>query len=85
MPLATLVQVKDRVGPSLMMRYNLYPTAAVYGEPAAGTGSTSALTIVQEHFDRLQAEATIPPLFSAEWTEMAFMQILCLSKSCSKK
>ena len=74
-PLATLVQVKDRVGPSLMMRYNLYPTAAVYGEPSAGTGSTSALAIVQGHFDRLQAEATIPPLFAAEWTEMAFMQI----------
>jgi len=74
-PLATLVQVKDRVGPSLVMRYNLYPTAAVYGKPAPGTGSTSALAIVREHFDRLQEQATIPPLFAAEWTEMAFMQI----------
>jgi multidrug efflux pump len=74
-PLATLIQVKDRVGPSLVMRYNLYPTAAVYGEPAPGTGSTSALAIVRGHFDRLQEEATIPPLFAAEWTEMAFMQI----------
>ena len=74
-PLSTLVQVKDRVGPSLVMRYNLYPAAAVYGEPARGTGSTSALTVVREHFDRLQQDATIPPLFAAEWTEMAFMQI----------
>jgi len=53
-PLATLVQVKDRVGPSLVMRHNLYPVAAVYGEPAPGTGSTSALAVVREHFDRLQ-------------------------------
>ena len=74
-PLSTLVQVKDRVGPSLVMRYNLYPAAAIYGEPARGTGSTSALTVVREHFDRLQQDATIPPLFAAEWTEMAFMQI----------
>jgi multidrug efflux pump len=74
-PLSTLVQVKDRVGPSLVMRYNLYPAAAIYGEPAPGTGSTSALAIVQEHFDRLQQEAVIPQLFAAEWTEMAFMQI----------
>jgi multidrug efflux pump len=74
-PLTTLVQVKDRVGPSLVMRYNLYPAAAVYGQPAPGTGSTSALTVVQGHFDRLQREATIPPLMAAEWTEMAFMQI----------
>ena len=74
-PLSTLVQVKDRVGPSLVMRYNLYPAAAIFGEPAPGTGSTSALAIVQEHFDQLQREATIPPLFATEWTEMAFMQI----------
>jgi len=74
-PLTTLVQVRDRVGPALVMRYNLYPSAAVYGEPAPGTGSTSALTVVQEHVDRLQRDATIPPLFATEWTEMAFMQI----------
>ena len=74
-PLTTLVQVKDRVGPSLVMRYNLYPAAAVYGQPAPGTGSTSALGIVQQHFDRLQQKGTIPPLMAAEWTEMAFMQI----------
>jgi multidrug efflux pump len=57
------------------MRYNLYPSAAVYGEPAPGTGSTSALAVVRGHFDRLQQDAAIPPLFAAEWTEMAFMQI----------
>jgi hydrophobe/amphiphile efflux-1 (HAE1) family protein len=74
-PLSTLVQVKDRVGPSLVMRYNLYPAAAVYGEPGPGTGSTSALAIVDGHFQRLQREAEVPPLFAAEWTEMAFMQI----------
>jgi multidrug efflux pump len=74
-PLTTLIQVKDRVGPSLVMRYNLYPAAAVYGQPAPGTGSTSSLAVVQGHFDRLQQEATIPPLVAAEWTEMAFMQI----------
>jgi multidrug efflux pump len=31
--------------------------------------------MVQEHFGRLQQEATIPPLMAAEWTEMAFMQV----------
>jgi len=74
-PLSTLVRVENRVGPSLVMRHNLYPAVAVQGEPAAGTGSTSALGIVQGHFDRLQREATIPPLVASEWTEMAFMQL----------
>ena len=74
-PLTTLMSVQDRVGPSLVMRYNLYPAAAIYGEPAPGTGSTSALAIVQQHFDRLQAEAAIAPLMASDWAEMAFMQI----------
>ena len=69
------MSVQDRIGPSLVMRYNLYPAAAIYGEPAPGTGSTSALTIVQQHFDRLQTEAAIAPLMASDWTEMAFMQI----------
>jgi multidrug efflux pump len=41
-PLTTLIDVRDRVGPSLVMRYNLYSAAAVYGEPGPGVGSTSA-------------------------------------------
>jgi multidrug efflux pump len=74
-PLTTLIQVRDRLGPSLVMRYNLYPAAAIYGERSPGIGSTSALAIVKGHFDRLQAEAAIPPLMATDWTEMAFMQI----------
>ena len=74
-PLTTLVRVRDRLGPSLVMRYNLYPAAAVYGERSPGVGSTTALTIAQGHFDRLQEKAEIPPLMATDWTEMAFMQI----------
>ena len=74
-PLTTLIDVRDRVGPSLVMRYNLYPAAAVYGEPGPGVGSTSALAVMQGHFDRLQREAAIPPLMAVDWTEMAAMQI----------
>jgi multidrug efflux pump len=38
-------------------------------------GSTSALAVMQGHFDRLQREAAIPPLMAVDWTEMASMQI----------
>jgi len=74
-PLTTLMQVRDRLGPSLVMRYNLYPAAAIYGERGPGIGSTSALAIMKGHFDQLQAEAKVPPLMATDWTEMAFMQI----------
>ena len=63
-PLSTLIQVRDRLGPSLVMRYNLYPAAAIYGEPGPGVGSTSAFSIVENHFNRLQQDATIPPLMA---------------------
>ena len=74
-PLATLVRVEDRLGPSLAMRHNLYPAAALLGAPAPGTGSTSALAVMEEHFDALQARGKIPPLMAWEWTEMAQMQV----------
>lgn len=63
-PLSTLIQVRERLGPSLVMRYNLYPAAAIYGEPGPGVGSTSAFSIVENHFNRLQQDATIPPLMA---------------------
>ena len=74
-PLSTLARVENMAGPSLVMRYNLYPAAAVYGVPAPGIGSTSVLTLMHEHFDDLQARGAIPPLMAWEWAEMAQMQV----------
>jgi len=75
LPIATLISVRDSTGPSLVMRYNLYPAAAIFGEPSPGTSSTTALDLMKSQFDRLQARGDIPPLFFADWTEMAYMQI----------
>ena len=73
-PLSTLARVEDMAGPSLIMRHNLYPAAAVYGAPAPGIGSTSVLNLMHQHFDDLQAQGTLPPLMAWEWAEMAQMQ-----------
>ena len=35
-PLGTLVEVTESFGPQLITRYNLYPSAAITGEDAAG-------------------------------------------------
>jgi len=74
-PLATLMSAKSSTGPSLVMRYNLYPAAAIMGEPAPGISSTTALTNIRAKFDKLQDSGDIPGLMSADWTEMAYMQI----------
>lgn len=74
-PLATLMRAQSSTGPSLVMRYNLYPAAAILGEPAPGISSTTALTNLRAKFDKLQEDGDIPALMSADWTEMAYMQI----------
>jgi len=75
LPLATLISTRDSTGPSLVMRYNLYPAAAIFGEPSPGTSSTTALDTMREKFDHLQNKGDIPSLFFVDWTEMAYMQI----------
>ena len=42
-PLGTIVNVKQTTGPGVIARYNLYPSAAITGEPAAGHSSGEAL------------------------------------------
>jgi multidrug efflux pump len=74
-PLATLMRAQSSTGPSLVMRYNLYPAAAILGEPAPGVSSTTALNNLKAKFDKFQDSGDIPGLMSADWTEMAYMQI----------
>ena len=74
-PLATLIRPQSSTGPSLIMRYNLYPAAAIFGEPAPGISSTTALDGLQKKFHSLRDNSDIPNLMFADWTEMAYMQI----------
>jgi multidrug efflux pump subunit AcrB len=74
-PLSTLIQVRPTSGPVMIMRYNLYPAAAIFGDVAPGTSSGRGLTLMEDLFDRLQQHGDIPNLITQEWTEMAYMQI----------
>jgi multidrug efflux pump len=66
-PLGTLARVDRNTGPMLVMRYNMYASAAVNGIPAPGISSG---TVVEE-MTRLAKEADVP----FEWTEMTFLQV----------
>jgi len=69
-PLGTVMAIKDATGPVLMMRYNMYPAAAINGSPAPGTSSGQALA-------QMQAVVTqqLPPSMRTEWTELALLQL----------
>lgn len=69
-PLGTLLQMKERVGPDRVVRYNLFPAADVQGValPGASTGQGIA------SLERI-ADQTLPPGFGYEWTDLAYQEV----------
>jgi multidrug efflux pump subunit AcrB len=69
-PLSSIAYVQDSTGPVLLMRYNMYSAAAVYGDPAPGTSSGQAIDLVQE-----VCKKELPGAMAYEWTELTYMQL----------
>jgi HAE1 family hydrophobic/amphiphilic exporter-1 len=68
-PLGTLLTAEPRVGPLSVIRYNLYPSAAINGQAAQGVSSGDALKAMEE-----VADATLPPTMGYEWTSIAYQE-----------
>jgi len=69
-PLGTLASIEDMSGPVLVMRYNMYPAAAVNVSPAPGVSSGQAIDATEE----LARKGLIRSM-RAEWTELALLQL----------
>ncbi len=69
-PLASVLEVRQSMGPSIMMRYNLYPAAPIVGIPNPFEGGSVLI-------DRVAAatQQHLPENFSYEWTEVFLLQI----------
>ncbi len=69
-PLGTFATVQERSGPVLIMRYNMYPAAAVNVTPQPGVSSGQAIE---------QTEDAVKPnlvrSMRSEWTELALLQL----------
>ncbi|MFO0943607.1 MAG: multidrug efflux RND transporter permease subunit [Pirellulales bacterium] len=70
-PLGSVVQVDWRAGPDRVVRYNMFPSAEVQGDTAAGYSTSESM----ETLDRLAAEV-LPPGITLEWTDIAYQQRL---------
>ena len=68
-PLGTLVAVNDTIGPQIIPRYNLYPSAAITGEAAAGYSSGQALTLMEQ-----MAQSKLPQSMGFEWTGISYQE-----------
>jgi multidrug efflux pump len=65
-PLGTLAHVDRVTGPGMVMRYNMYTSAAINGTPAPGASSGDVLT----QMTRLANESGV----KFEWTEMSYLE-----------
>lgn len=68
-PLGTVVKIEDRSGPFSVIRYNMYPAAAVQGSAAPGMSTGETMAAVS----RL-AERQLPGSMAFEWTELSYLQ-----------
>jgi len=68
-PLATLVSVHETLGPQLVSRYNLYPSASISGEATPGYSSGEALDIMEQ-----MAESKLPSGMGFEWTGVSYQE-----------
>jgi len=68
-PLGSLARMRDVSGPILILRYNLYPAAAINLRPAPGVSSGQALDEMQ----RVVADQ-LPHAMRSDWTELALLQ-----------
>jgi HAE1 family hydrophobic/amphiphilic exporter-1 len=69
-PLSTLLEVQDTVGPTVMPRYNLYTSASAIGSPAAGHSGGQAMSAMEEI-----AGNVLPASIGYEWTGVAYQQL----------
>ncbi|MGO7924846.1 efflux RND transporter permease subunit, partial [Rhizobium ruizarguesonis] len=68
-PLGTVVDVTTTQCPSLISLYNLYPSATIFGGPAAGFSSGQSFDVMEQIANR-----TLPPGAGFEWTALSYQE-----------
>ncbi|WP_299418929.1 multidrug efflux RND transporter permease subunit [uncultured Shimia sp.] len=68
-PMGTLVNVRNELGPVALNRYNMFRSATVTGVPKEGLSTGDAIRVLEE-----EAANALPPGYSFEWTGTAQQQ-----------
>ena len=69
-PFGAMASVEPRPGPVLIMRYNMYPSAAINGSPGPGISSGQGIGMMDA-----VVKKEIPSTMRMEWTELALLQL----------
>ncbi|WP_161602273.1 efflux RND transporter permease subunit [Tautonia marina] len=70
-PLGAVVSVREIGAPTIIERYNMFPSASVVGAPAPGASSGQVVSLMEQ-----LAEKELPRGMSTEWTELTLLQKL---------
>ena len=68
-PLGSILSEKEKLGATVVTRYNLYSSATINGFPAAGTSSGQALNLMDQI-----ANEKLSSSFGHEWTSMSYQE-----------
>ena len=69
-PLGSVARVEDVLGPQLVNRYNMYPTAAINGDTAPGASSGQGLSVTEQVANEL-----LPASMGFDWTGIAYQEV----------
>jgi multidrug efflux pump subunit AcrB len=69
-PLGAIATIEERNGPVLMMRYNMYPAAAINVSPEPGVSSEQAMALTEN----VTRQGNVRSMHY-EWTELALLQL----------
>ena len=75
-PLGTLLKVKRTIGPTTILRYQLYPAATITGQSAPSISSGQGLDLMEQI-----AHEKLPTGMSYEWTAMAYQEKLVTNQA----
>ncbi|MBV8392685.1 MAG: efflux RND transporter permease subunit, partial [Alphaproteobacteria bacterium] len=70
-PIGAVARLRSSQGASIISLYNLYPSAAVVGQPGAGFSSGEAMDVMND-----LARHALPPGASYEWTAMSYQEAI---------
>src|SRR5690606_28800311 len=68
-PLTAIARVREVTGPDVIERYNLFPVARLFGEPAPGYSSGQALAVMEE-----LAAQHLPEGYELAWSGQSYQE-----------
>ncbi len=69
-PIRAIAELREQVGPQLLPRFQLYPTAYISAQLVEGVSTGQGI----EMFKKLSAPSELPTGFGFEWTGMSFQE-----------